>query len=223
MLESAPMTSLLLKLGASYLLGSLMGGLIVGRLRGGVDIRELGSGNAGGTNALRTQGASFAFWVMVIDVGKAVVATTLVAPAALPALGADVVAPDATAFACGAAAVVGHVWPAFFGLRGGKGAATLLGTLAVVAPLGLVPVLLVFATSLVLSGYVGLSTVLATWSLTLFALLTAADGMRSGLFAFAVAMGAFITYTHRSNLRRLYAGTENRFEKAMLFRRRSGA
>ena len=49
-----------------------MGGLIVGRFRGGVDIREVGSGNAGGTNALRTQGAAFAFWVMVIDVGKAV-------------------------------------------------------------------------------------------------------------------------------------------------------
>lgn len=217
------MISLLVKLVVSYLLGSLMGGLIVGRLRGGVDIREVGSGNAGGTNALRTQGAGFAFWVMVIDVGKAVLATTLVAHAALPALGADVLTPTATALACGAAAVVGHVWPAFFGLRGGKGAATLLGTLVVVAPIGLVPVLLVFASSLVATGYVGLSTTIATWSLAVYAAFATPDGINSPLFYFAVAMGAFITFTHRSNLQRMRTGEENRFEKAMLFRRRAGS
>jgi glycerol-3-phosphate acyltransferase PlsY len=54
----------------SYLLGSLIGSLIVGRLRGGVDIRKLGSGNPGGTNALRTQGPAFALWVILIDAGK---------------------------------------------------------------------------------------------------------------------------------------------------------
>jgi glycerol-3-phosphate acyltransferase PlsY len=215
------MTSLLVKLVVSYLLGSLIGSLIVGRLSGGVDIRELGSGNAGGTNALRTQGASFAFWVMAIDIGKAVLATTLVAHATLPALGADALSPASTALACGAAAVVGHVWPAFYGLRGGKGAATLLGTLAVVAPIGLLPVLGVFVVSLVLSGFVGLSTILATWSLAVYAALATPEGMRGGLFAFGVGMGAFITYTHRSNLERMRAGRENRFEKAMLFRRRS--
>src|SRR5262245_1948808 len=157
MLESPRLTTgantmslLVAKLFVSYLLGSVMGGLVVGRLRGGVDIRGLGSGNAGGTNALRTQGKAFAFWVMVIDVGKALVAVLLVAPAALPALGADALAPAATAYACGAAAVIGHVWPVFFGFRGGKGAATLLGTLAATHAFGLVPVLAVFAVCLVL-------------------------------------------------------------------------
>lgn len=217
------MISLLVKLFVSYLLGSLMGGLIVGRFRGGVDIREVGSGNAGGTNALRTQGAGFAFWVMVIDIGKAVVATTLVARLALPALDAEPFTPVAIALACGAAAVVGHVWPAFFGLRGGKGAATLLGTLAVVAPIGLLPVLLVFASCLVITGYVGLSTTLATWSFAVFAALAMPDGIHGPHFAFAVAMAAFITFTHRSNLQRMRSGEENRFEKAMLFRRRAGS
>lgn len=217
------MTSLLVKLVVSYLLGSLMGGLIVGRFRGGVDIREVGSGNAGGTNALRTQGAAFAFWVIVIDVGKAVLATTLVANVALPALGADILTPIATALACGAAAVIGHVWPAFFGLRGGKGAATLLGTLAVVAPIGLVPVLLVFVASLVTTGYVGLSTTLATWAFAVYVAMAMPDGTHSPFFLFAVAMAAFITFTHRSNLQRIRAGEENRFEKAMLFRRRAGS
>ncbi len=217
------MTSLMVKLAISYLLGSLMGSLIVGRFHGGVDVREVGSGNAGGTNALRTQGAAFAFWVMVIDVGKAVLATTLVANATLPALGADVLTPIATALACGAAAVIGHVWPAFFGLRGGKGAATLLGTLAVVAPIGLVPVLLVFVASLVITGYVGLSTTLATWAFAVYAALAMPDGIRSPFFVFAVAMAAFITFTHRGNLQRMRAGEEHRFEKAMLFRRRAGS
>lgn len=217
------MTSLLVKLVVSYLLGSLIGSLIVGRLRGGVDIRELGSGNAGGTNALRTQGASFAFWVMLIDIGKAVLATTLVAHAALPSLGADALAPQATALACGAAAVAGHVWPAYYGLRGGKGAATLLGSLAVVAPIGLLPVLVVFSASLVLTGFVGLSTVLATWSLAVYAAVATPEGVDGALFAFGVGMGAFITYTHRSNLQRMREGTENRFAKAMLFRRSTGS
>lgn len=215
------MTALAVKLLVSYLLGSLMGALLIGRMRG-VDIREQGSGNAGGTNALRTQGRAFAFGVMVIDVGKALVAVLVVAPATLAALGADALSAGATAYACGAAAVAGHVWPLFFQFRGGKGAATLLGTLAAVQPIALLPVLLVFATSLVLSGFVGLSTILATWSLAAYAAFATERGVGDPLFAFGVAMAAFITWTHRGNLARMRAGQENRFEKAMLFRDRSG-
>ncbi|HEV2268479.1 MAG TPA: glycerol-3-phosphate acyltransferase, partial [Steroidobacteraceae bacterium] len=63
------MTDILIKAALGYLLGSIVGSLLVGRLRGGVDIRHLGSGNAGGTNALRTQGKAFAFWVLLIDLG----------------------------------------------------------------------------------------------------------------------------------------------------------
>jgi glycerol-3-phosphate acyltransferase PlsY len=214
------MAALSLKLFVSYLLGSVIGSLVVGTLRGGVDIRTQGSGNAGGTNALRTQGAAFAFWVMVIDVGKAVLATTVVAHATVPGLDGPAWSGSALALACGAAAVVGHVWPAFYQFRGGKGAATLLGTLAVASPWALVPMLSVFAASLVTTGYVGLSTVLATATLPLFALWQDPAGIDGALFAFGVAMTAFIAYTHRSNLARLRAGTENRFEKAMLFRRR---
>jgi len=213
------MPLLIAKLFVSYLLGSIMGGLVVGRLRGGVDIRELGSGNAGGTNALRTQGKGFAAWVMFIDVGKALVAVLLVAPLAVPALGADPLAADATAYACGAAAVAGHVWPLFFGFRGGKGAATLLGTLAATHALGLLPVLGVFALCLVITGFVGLSTILATWALALYAALALERGVADPLFAFAVAMAVFITWTHRANVQRMLAGNENRFEKVMLFRR----
>ena len=86
------MNDLLVKVLLSYLLGSIVGSLLVGRLRGGVDIRKLGSGNAGGTNALRTQGKSFALWVLVIDIGKGWVAVRLIAPLVLP--GVDPSPPD---------------------------------------------------------------------------------------------------------------------------------
>ncbi|TLY64944.1 MAG: glycerol-3-phosphate acyltransferase, partial [Gammaproteobacteria bacterium] len=80
------MTELIVKAGLSYLLGSIVGSLLIGRLKGGVDIRALGSGNAGATNALRTLGRAVAFWVLAIDLAKGFVATRLIAPALLPGI-----------------------------------------------------------------------------------------------------------------------------------------
>src|SRR3954463_6830574 len=120
----------LVKVLASYLLGSLIGSLIVGKLRGGVDIRTQGSGNAGGTNALRTQGKVFALWVMLIDIGKGVAAAWLVPVIPLPVPGGEVLTGAWTAALCGMLAIVGHVFPLFFGFRGGKGAATYAGVVA---------------------------------------------------------------------------------------------
>jgi len=86
-------------------------------------------------------------------------------------------------------------------------------------PLALLPGLVVFALTLMLTGYVGLSTVLSVTAVALFALVT--RGPVSPLFSFGVAMALFILYTHRSNMQRLLAGNENRFTRAMLLRRRS--
>lgn len=213
------MLGLVAKVLISYLLGSVIGSLVVGRLRGGVDIRTQGSGNAGGTNALRTQGRAFAAWVVLIDVGKGVLAVTLVAGAGGSAHAAPL---DGLglALACGAAAIVGHVWPVFYGFRGGKGAATFVGVLAVTAPITLVPVLLTWLVCLMLSGFVGLSTILAAWALPGYALVVGSGDMLDPLFVFGVAMAMFMTYTHRGNIERMRAGNENRFERAMLLRRR---
>src|SRR5579872_2425219 len=71
----ALVTEILVKAALAYLLGSIVGSLLIGRLRGGIDIRHLGSGNAGATNALRTQSKAFAFWVLLIDIGKGWIAT----------------------------------------------------------------------------------------------------------------------------------------------------
>ena len=194
---------------SSYLLGSLSGSLMLGRLRG-VDIRTQGSGNAGGTNALRTQGFVFALATVLIDVGKGALAAWLAASF----LGAAL--QPAWVFACILAAAVGHIWPIFHGFRGGKGAATLVGGLAVAWPQAIVPVLATWLLCLLLTGYVGLSTVLAGVAVLAFALITNAQPSVS---MFAAALALLLVFTHRGNLARLRQGREPRFERARVLGR----
>ena len=193
----------------SYLLGSLSGSLLLGRLRG-VDIRSAGSGSAGGTNALRTQGAWFALGTVLIDVGKGALAAWL-AIRFLPEG-----QPSGWPYACAFAAAIGHVWPVFHGFRGGKGAATLVGGLAVLWPQMLLPAFVVWLLSLLWSGYVGLSTILAGLSVFLSAMVWGAEPTRL-VYAFAIA--AFLVYTHRANLARLRRGNEPRFERVRVLGR----
>jgi glycerol-3-phosphate acyltransferase PlsY len=211
-----------LELGAktliSYLLGALLGSLLLGRLKG-VDIREQGSGNAGGTNALRTQGWAFAIGVIVIDVGKALLAVGWLPGADLPFVGID---PSLDRgwlqAACATAVVVGHVYPVWYEFRGGKGAATLIGAVAVLAPKALIPVAVVWLACVMLTGYVGLGTMLGAASLpAYFALARPGD---TALLAFGLVMAAFVVYTHRANLARMRAGNENRARRLWLLRPR---
>jgi glycerol-3-phosphate acyltransferase PlsY len=205
------MIALLIKVVLAYALGSLSGSLMVGALRD-VDIRREGSGNAGGTNAFRTQGFRFALAVVIIDVGKGVFATALLPLLALPGL-ADPVAPATQTVACAAAAVFGHCFPLWHGFRGGKGGATALGALCVLQPLALIPLLATWLIVLGLTGWVGLATVCAGFSLVPALLWLEAPGAQ---LAFAVGLAAFLVFTHRNNIRNMLAGRENRFERAML-------
>jgi glycerol-3-phosphate acyltransferase PlsY len=204
----------------AYLLGSLIGSLIVGQLRGGVDIRTLGSGNAGGTNALRTQGAMFALWVIVIDAGKGWLAAALLPELQLPFVGLDpAIDRRWLAVACATAVVVGHVYPVWYGFRGGKGAATLVGVLLGLKPMALVPVLIVWLIVVMISGFVGLATLLATATFPAYVAFTHADPSY-GLLSFGCAMLLFVCYTHRSNIERMRAGTEHRAQRLWLLRKR---
>jgi glycerol-3-phosphate acyltransferase PlsY len=213
------MLELGLKVLLSYLAGALNGALIVGKLAGGVDIRKLGSGNAGGTNALRTQGKWFAFKVMVIDVGKGYLPPWLLPALVLPGVPLDPEIPrSALALACAGAAVVGHCYPVWFDFKGGKGAATAIGALLAISPALTLPALAVWVLTLTTTGYVGLATMLAASVLPVWVGFTGLPE-RSDLFAFLVALAFFIIYTHRSNIQRLREGSENRLEKAMLWRR----
>ena len=218
------MTELLLKIIASYLVGSLIGSLIVGRLRGGVDIRTLGSGNAGGTNALRTQGKGFALWVMLIDIGKGLVATRLIAPLPLSGVGLEgsavALGPvrEWLPVACGFAAMIGHVYPLWHGFRGGKGVATLVGVLLGIEPLLLLLVVLTWLLAAMLLGFVGLASMLATAAVPLFVIAFELQP-QAPLVAFGVAVAVLVIYTHRANIARMRAGTEPRARRLWLFGR----
>jgi len=201
----------------AYLLGSVMGAMVMGRFRG-VDIRQMGSGNAGGTNALRTQGFAFALGVVVVDVGKALLAVGILPGWDIPGVGFDPeVSRSWLAVACAAAVVAGHVWPLYHEFRGGKGAATLIGAVAVLEPAALLPVLAVWLLFVLVWGMVGLATMAAgaTLPAALFA-----GGASLPLVAFGVAMAGFMVYTHRSNIARMRAGTEGRVKRLWLFRPR---
>ncbi len=212
------MLELGLKTLIAYLLGSVLGSLVIGRLRG-VDIREQGSGNAGGTNALRTQGWGFAAGVVLVDVGKALLAVGVLPGLALPWVGFDpAVNSRWLAVACATAVVVGHVYPVWYEFRGGKGAATLIGAVAVLAPAALLPVAVVWLACVALTGYVGLATMLGTATLPVY--FWFAEPRSMSLVSFAVVMAAFIAYTHRANIARMRAGNESRARRLWLLRPR---
>jgi glycerol-3-phosphate acyltransferase PlsY len=208
---------LLLKLLVSYALGSVVGSLLLGKLRG-VDIRNQGSGNAGATNALRTQGKAFALGTALVDFGKGVLAAALVAPIAFDASGP--LGLIETQLACGLAASLGHCYPIFHGFRGGKGAGTLFGMLAFLFPWVALVLLGLWLLVLTTTGYVGLGTVIAGIAFPIVLYLV--QGWPGPvLMSLALAAAALLTFTHRSNLVRLMQGTEHCFERARVFRRRT--
>ena len=201
-----------------YLLGSLMGALMLGALKG-VDIRTLGSGNAGGTNALRTQGKLFALGVVCIDIGKGWFAARVLPGLDLPGVGIDpALGRGWLAVACAACATLGHVYPVWWEFRGGKGAATIVGVLLGLEPRLLAPVLGIWLGVVVLTGFVGLGTMLAVAALPFAARLMVPQS--AALLAFALVMAAFVIYTHRDNIARMRAGTENRARRLWLLRPR---
>jgi acyl phosphate:glycerol-3-phosphate acyltransferase len=203
----------------AYFLGTVVGSLILGRFRG-IDIRKLGSGNAGGTNALRTQGKGFALLVLLIDIGKGVLAVSWLPRAPLPGIGLDPAVSTAwLTVACGAAAIAGHVYPVWFDFRGGKGAATVLGVVGAMQPWGLIPLLGGWLIVVMLSGYVGLATMLAGICLT-FAVAWV-EPSNTPMLVFSAAAAIFIVFTHRSNIARMRAGTEHRLRRLWLLRPRA--
>ena len=208
------MAALITKIILAYLLGSVSGSLLLGRFRK-VDIRGQGSGNAGGTNAFRTQGLVFALGVVIIDVGKGFIAAWWI-PALNFGSSAEILDPDLLVMFCGSAAVVGHCFPVWHGFRGGKGAAAAVGALIVIEPLVLVPLLFTWMLTLMLTGYVGLSTVLAGFSL----IPTAWWLHDQTLMLFSVVLALFLLFMHRANMRSLRDGTEYRFERIRFFTRK---
>ncbi|MGD0493511.1 MAG: glycerol-3-phosphate 1-O-acyltransferase PlsY [Steroidobacteraceae bacterium] len=211
------MLELGVKFSLAYLLGALLGSLILGRLRG-VDIRRLGSGNAGATNALRTQGKLFGLAVLLIDAGKGVLAVLYLPIAPWPPPD-PAVSREWLTLACALGVIVGHVYPVWFSFRGGKGVATMMGVIGALEPRLLIPVSIAWLAVLVLTGYVGLASIIAGAALVAFVYAT--EPANAPLLAFCVAIELFVVFTHRANIARMVSGTEHRVQKLWLFRSRT--
>ena len=207
------MLELGLKFTLAYLIGGVMGALVIGALKGGVDIRQQGSGNAGGTNALRTQGKVFAAGVMLIDIGKGILAVALLPPLVLPFVGRDpAVDRDLLLHAVAAGAILGHVFPIWYDFRGGKGGATAAGLVCYLAPGLGAGVIGLWLAIVFFTGYVGLATISATLAAAIWLGAVELPAERA-LFGFAGFVALLTLYTHRANLARMLRGEESRFSR----------
>lgn len=184
---------------AGYVLGSISFAVLLVRRRTGKDIRQEGSGNAGATNVLRSYGKGLAAAVAAADIAKG---------AAAVLLARLFTADPRVAAAAGLAAVVGHVFPIFYGFRGGKGVATAVGAFLALTPWAALVCLAVFAAIVAATRYVSLGSVVA------MCLLPPAAGIlfhapRSIVLA-AAGAAALIVVKHFENLKRLARGEERK-------------
>lgn len=184
----------------AYLLGSIPTSFLAGRVAG-IDLRQHGSRNLGATNVWRVLGPRYAVPVGLIDVAKGTVAAVVLGSLAGTARWLP--------FASGSAAILGHVFPVFLGFKGGKGVATAAGVLLGVAPAVVGLSAMAWLTLLLITGYVSVASMIAALVFPAAAWLLRPDD--SLLVVTGLAVGAFVIYTHRSNIRRLMDGTEPRF------------
>jgi acyl phosphate:glycerol-3-phosphate acyltransferase len=211
------MLELIIKAVLAYGLGALVGSLIIGRFRG-VDIRTMGSGNAGATNALRTQGKAMGLTVLFIDLAKGWIATAWLGHLTLPLIAPARPELEVWSVAvCAVAVMLGHVYPVWFGFRGGKGVATLVGVILGISGWLLLVFLTTFLLSVMLCGYVGLGSMLGAAAVAV-AVAVGNFPPRLPLLIMAILAALLIVYTHRGNIARMRAGTESRARRLWLFK-----
>lgn len=193
--------TLTLWVAASYLLGAVPTSYLVARLARGIDLRRVGSGNLGATNLYRSLGWRYAVPVGLFDVAKGAVPVLVFGPRAGTTPWIPLV--------LGVTAVVGHVYSVFVRFRGGKGVATAAGVVLGLAPWGFLAGLVVWAVTLRLTGFVSLGSILAALVLPPAAWLL--DSPPATTLGCLGLLALFVVFAHRANIRRLLAGTENRF------------
>ena len=207
------MFSLVLIILFAYLVGSFPTSIVVGRMTQRIDIREYGSKNAGGTNAFRVLGWKAGLFVAVVDILKGVLATLLIAKIRVDPLMLDY---ELVQIIAGTFAVIGHIWTVLAKFKGGKGVATGAGLIIALFPWASLICFIIFAALVLTTRYVSLGSIIATSSLP-FVLLTFdrmfGKSVSTSLLTFSILISGLIIFTHRSNIRRLINGTENRFEK----------
>ncbi|WP_295641659.1 glycerol-3-phosphate 1-O-acyltransferase PlsY [uncultured Methylibium sp.] len=199
MLPFAPLLATL----AAYLVGSLSFAVIVSRAFGLADPRSYGSGNPGATNVLRSGKKAAAILTLVLDAAKGAVPVWLV-----DRYGAAYGLGEGTQALVGLAAFVGHLWPVFFGFKGGKGVATAAGVLLALNPWLALATLASFAIILAFFRYVSLASIVAAVFAPFYQLLI--WGMGETAMAILV-MSLLLVWRHSANIQKLLAGTESKF------------
>ncbi|MEW6703153.1 MAG: glycerol-3-phosphate 1-O-acyltransferase PlsY [Bacteroidota bacterium] len=203
----------------SYLVGSIPTSIIIGKLVRGIDIRNHGSGNAGGSNVFRVLGWKWGISTILLDAFKGALAVIIVARMYLDNIPFNNITPfdDFTLvqIICGVSAVVGHVWTVFAGFRGGKGIATGLGVLIMIITVDMALALGVFFIIVALFRYISLGSLAAAVSVPLIMVI------RENLFGvniqgyhtilpFSILLALLVIYTHRKNIDRLLKGSESK-------------
>jgi glycerol-3-phosphate acyltransferase PlsY len=197
----------------SYLVGSIPTSIIMSKLFQGIDIRDYGSGNAGGANTIRVLGWKIGLVVILVDVGKGVLATLLISRIIIdpPFFSHNIIQ-----LIAGSSAIVGHIWTVFAGFKGGKGVATGAGMLFCIYPVAGTICLAIFCLVLLTTKIVSLSSLTAAvvFPLVLIVLNHFFNySLSTELLFFAILMAVLIIFTHRSNIIRLLKGQERGFKK----------
>jgi glycerol-3-phosphate acyltransferase PlsY len=206
------MLSVLVILFLAYFVGSFPTSIVLGRMLRRIDIREYGSRNAGGTNTMRVLGWKAGLLVMVVDIGKGVLAVLLVSKIRIDPVPAD---HELVQIIAGLAAVSGHIWTVLARFKGGKGVATAAGVLLALYPWAGIICIAVFFISATTTRYVSVGSITAASLLPLFLMtwnrFSDQHTVSNYFILCSFVVGALICFTHRDNIRRLWNGTENRF------------
>lgn len=214
------MVNLFIVILLSYIVGSIPTSIMLSKWKHGFDIRTKGSGNAGGTNVFRVLGWKSGLFVALVDIGKGVLATVVIArlfwDPSLPFYNRTPF-DDFTVIQiiCGVAAIIGHIWTVFAGFRGGKGIATAAGMLIGIAPTEFAICAAMFLLVLLVWNYVSLSSIAAavTFPLSMFVRHNVFGDDIYGyntLIYFGIAVAGLLIYSHRANIKRLLEGTEKK-------------
>lgn len=192
-----------------YFLGSCPNGFLISKACG-VDIRECGSGNIGATNVLRVVGKKPGYLVFFLDVLKGFIAVRLAFELASVA---QVAEPDLVSVVGGLACILGHTFPVWLHFRGGKGVATSAGVLMGLMPIAVVSVFMIWLALFKITRYVSVASIVAAAMLPIFVSVYLRFDLLTGraLFPFSILIAGVVIWRHRSNMRRLLAGTEARF------------
>jgi glycerol-3-phosphate acyltransferase PlsY len=214
----------------SYLIGSIPSALLISKKKFGIDIRERGSGNMGSTNAIRVLGWKWGLLVQGADIAKGIIAVVVIAN--LFGQGIKIGSGEWFEYItvvrsiAGISAVAGHIWSVFANFRGGKGINTAAGMLIGIAPIDVSVSIGIFIIAVLLSGYISLGSITGAAAIPLsmifrYNILNDYIPGYHVLVYFCIGLAALLIFAHRTNIKRLILGTENRFSKLQVIKCKS--